>query len=345
MGSKSDEPDYMGLAEQQGQLNQQSNLDQTYANRAQQQTPFGYTDWSTEQVIDPGTGLPTTKWTQSSGLTPELQDQLNKQTALAGQRTDLAGSLANRMAGEFGQAADYGGLNPFAQNPQAQLTMPESYEGIAGIGDPTQMRNRAENAYYGKAMSRLQPQFDSQRQQLEVNMRNQGLGPEDEAWKSRMEGLGNQQNDAYGQAQYDAVRAGLGEQSQAWNQGLQGRQQSIGEANTQFNQALGSNAQNFGQNLQGATFANQMRQQQLAELLQQRGSSLNEMNAMLSGQQVGMPQMPGYNTANASQPANVYQAGGDQAAYDQATNPWAGIADLGGTLGAAALGNTNLFGG
>jgi hypothetical protein len=237
-----DQPDLMGLAEQQGDLNAQSTLDQTYANRAQQSTPFGYTDWSTESVIDPGTGLPTTKWNQTSGLTPELQELLNKQTALTGQKTDLAAHVGNRMAGEFGQPADYGGLNPYGANPISQYTLPESYEGLDAIGDPTQMRQRAEDAWYGKAQSRLAPQFDSQRQQ--------------------------------------------------------------------------------------------------AEMLQQRGSSLNEMNALLSGSQVGMPSMPSYNTAAASAPANVYQAGVDQGNYDQASSPWGGIADLGGTLGAAYLGRS-----
>jgi hypothetical protein len=187
-------------------------------------------------------------------------------------------------------------------------------------------------------MSRLQPQFESAKEQAEVKMRNQGLGPEDAAWKSQMEGIGNQQNDAYGQAQYDSVRAGLGEQNQLWNQGLGARQQSVGEANNQFSQALGSNAQNYGQNMQGAEFGNTLRQQQLAEMLQQRGSSLNEMNALLSGSQVGMPSMPSYNTAQAATPANTYQAGVDQGNFDQASSPWAGLADLGGTLGAAALG-------
>ena len=338
MGDKADEPDYMALAEQQGDLNQQSNLNQTYANRPTQMTPWGATAWDTEAYTDPGTGEQTTRWKQTQSLTPQLQEILNKQTALQGARTDLAGGLNQRMQNEFGQAVDWGGLNPLAGNPQQQYTMPESYEGIAGIGDPTEMRARAENAYYDKGMSRLQPQFEGQRNAMEVKMRNQGLGPEDEAWKSNMEALSNQQTDAYGQLQYDATRAGLGEQSQLWNQGLQGRQQAVGEANNQFSQALGSNAQNYGQNLQSANYANQLRQQQMTEAMQQRGFSLNEINALLSGQQVNSPQMPNFSQANAATPPNVYQAGVDQGNFDQATSPWAGIADLTGTLGGAAIG-------
>ena len=337
MGSKSDEPDYMGLAEQQGELNREANLNQTYANRPTQYTPWGYTSWQANPYTDPGSGEQVTRWEQTQGLTPELQEILNKQIALQGGRTDIAGGLTSRMANEFGTAMDWGGLTPLAQSPMQQYTMPESYEGVQGIGDPTRMRQRAENAFYDKGMSRLQPQFEGQGNALEVKMRNQGLGPEDEAWKANMEGLNNQQTDAYGQLQYDATRAGLGEQSQLWNQGLQGRQQGVSEANNQFNQALGSNAQNYQQNLQSANYANALRQQQMTEAMQQRGFSLNEINALLSGQQVNAPQMPNFATAQQAAPANVYQAGVDQGNFDQMTDPTGGLMSLAGTLGGGYL--------
>jgi hypothetical protein len=96
------------------------------------------------------------------------------------------------------------------------------------------------------------------------------------------------------------------------------RQQGVGEANNQFQQALGSNAQNFGQNVTSANYANAIRQQQLTEAMQQRGFSLNEINALLSGQQVNSPQMPNFNTAAAAQPAPIYQAGVDNANAAQA---------------------------
>jgi hypothetical protein len=71
-------------------------------------------------------------------------------------------------------------------------------------------------------------------------------------------------------------------------------------------------------------------------MLQQRGFALNEANALLSGQQVGMPQMPTYNTAGRAEAAPTYQAAVDQGNYDQANQQsmWGGLGDLGG----AALG-------
>ena len=192
---------------------------------------------------------------------------------------------------------DFSGLSPLGATPYAQYTMPESYEGIAQVGDPARLRQRAEEAYMGKATSRLDPMYAQKRMGMEAKLRNQGLRPEDEAWKTQMAGIGQQETDAYGQAQYDAIRAGLGEQGQLFGQDMGMRQQAVGEANNQFQQALGSNAQNFGQNMQSANYANQIRQQQLTEAMQQRGFSLNEINALLSGQQVGAPQMPSFSNA------------------------------------------------
>ena len=267
-------------------------------------------------------------------MTPELQEILNKQIALQGKRSDITGGLAGRMEQEFGQQMDFSGLNPMAGTPLVQYTMPENYEGVSEIGDPTAMRQRAEDAYYNKASSRLDPQYAEQRRAMEQKMRNQGLGPEDAAWQNQMKGIGQAETDAYGQATYDSIRAGLGEQSQSWTQGLQGRQQGIGERNDQFSQALSSNAQNFGQNMQTSNYANQIRQQQLTEAMQQRGFSLNEINALLNGQQVNTPQMPNFNTASAATPAPVYQGGVDQGNADQAGLQ--NIMNLAGGVGNAA---------
>jgi hypothetical protein len=245
-------------------------------------------------------------------LTPELQDILNKQIAIQGGRTDVAGSLTQRMQNEFGSPMDFSGLGPMGNTPYAQYTLPENYQNIPGIGDPTALRGRAENALYEKGQSRLDPKFAAQRNQLEIQLRNQGLGPEDEAWKARMGAVDQQETDAYGQLQKDSVLQGLGEQSQLFNQDMGIRQQGVGEANSQFSQALSSNAQNFGQNMQSSNYANALRQQQMTEAMQQRGFSLNEINALLSGQQVNSPQMPNFSTAAAATPAPVYQGGVDQ---------------------------------
>ena len=108
-------------------------------------------------------------------------------------------------------------------------------------------------------------------------------------------------------------------------------------ANQAYQQALGANAQNFGQSMQGSQYANQIRQQQIAEMLQQRGSSLNEINALLSGQQVGMPSMPTFNQSGQWTPANQLQAAAQGYAGEQAASPWNSLIGAGATLGGAAI--------
>lgn len=141
-----------------------------------------------------------------------------------------------------------------------------------------------------------------------------------------------------------ANRAG----AQAFSQDLsanQFRNQALGQASAldiaRMN-AMNQAAQNqFGLNLQQAQFQNQLRQQALAEQAQRRGMSLNEMNALLTGQQVGMPQMPNFIPASRSETPNIL--GATQMGYDAQLGAYnaqqaAGANAMGGLfqLGAAA---------
>jgi hypothetical protein len=62
---------------------------------------------------------------------------------------------------------------------------------------------------------------------------------------------------------------------------------------------------------------NQARQQAISEMAQQRGMSLNELNALLTGQQVSMPQMPAFNTAQRSEGLQSLAAAQAQGNYNQ----------------------------
>jgi hypothetical protein len=268
--------------------------------------------------------------------------------------------LTGRMGSEFGQAMDWSNFSPMGSVPGAQLTAPEDiqrsldFSGVDQIGDPYETRQRAEDAMYSQAMSRLQPQFEAERQATDVRLRNQGLKPGDAAYDAQMAGVGQRQTDATNQALWSSVGEGRAESGQMFGQQLQRRQQGVGEqgmmgdfynqaAQQAFGQALGANAQNYQQMMQGSQYANQIRQQQIAEEMQRRGQSLNEINALLSGQQVGMPQMPNFQGAQAAAPAPIYQGAVDQGNYNAATNPWNAILGTAGTLGGAVLGNPGLF--
>lgn len=175
--------------------------------------------------------------------------------------------------------------------------------------------------------------------------------------------FGNQaQAQRFGQ---NAAEAEFGNQAQA---------QQAGENLAQLSANNQAQAQEFGQNLQGAQFQNQNikdiygaamqsaqmgdtrmmeelqsalqtgnfnninRSGALAELIQQRGLPLNELNAMLTGQQVAMPNMPTTPTAGkAASPdylsaaENLYGAQVSQANAQQGS-----INNLLGSLGNAA---------
>lgn len=169
--------------------------------------------------------------------------------------------------------------------------------------------------------------------------------------------LMGQQQQAFGQ-QKDVAQMGLGTQQQAFNQMLAGQQaynealtgqQGLDAARAQFynqaqnqmyNQNLGANQQNFNQMMQMANYQNQLRQQYIAEQAQMRGMSLNEMNALLTGQQVNTPQMPSFMGATAGQAPNLLGAAQAQGQYDlglmgqqnnQNAGLWGGIGSLAGT--------------
>jgi len=363
MGGKSSSPDYSGAAVAQGEANRDVVRDQTFANRPTQNTPWGQTSWESAAGIDPSTGERVTEWTQNTTLDPRLQEILNKQIAIQGGRSDIAGQLTGRLGSEFGTAMDWSNFSPMGSVPGAQLTTPENiqqgldFSGVSNIADPYETRQRAEDAMYNQAMSRLQPQFEAEQSALDVRLRNQGLKPGDAAYDAQMSGAQQRQTDATNQALWSSVGEGRAESGQMFGQQLQRRQQGVGEqsmmgdfanrsAGQMFNQALGANAQNYGQMMQGSQYANQIRQQQIAEAMQQRGQSLNEINALLSGQQVGMPQMPNFQAASAAQAAPIYQGAVDQGNYNAQMSPWNAILGLGGSaLGAAgaAGGFGNLF--
>lgn len=163
--------------------------------------------------------------------------------------------------------------------------------------------------------------------------------------------FGNQaQQQLYGQLMGQANLANQAAQQQ-FGQDLasqQFRNQALGQASAldiaRMNAQNNAMAQQYGLNQQAAAFQNQLRQQAIAEQMQRRGMSLNEMNALLSGQQVGMPQMPSFVSAQRSETPNIL--GATQMGYDAALGAYnaqqAGASNmLGGlfSLGSAALSN------
>ena len=104
----------------------------------------------------------------------------------------------------------------------------------------------------------------------------------------------------------------------------------------------------FQMEMQASEQQNRLRQQAIAEQQLMRAMPLNEMNALLTGQQVGMPQMPGFQNAGRAETPDLL--GAAQSQYQAALDAQnARNAAFGNTmsglfsLGSAALGNPFAF--
>jgi hypothetical protein len=102
--------------------------------------------------------------------------------------------------------------------------------------------------------------------------------------------------------------------------------------------------QMFQREMEQSQYQNQLRQAQLTEEMQKRGFTLNEINALLHGQQVATPQFQGFNQAQRSETPQYLDAAhkgymGELQSYsmDQAQNPMGDLFQMGGQLGSAYL--------
>lgn len=248
--------------------------------------------------------------------------------------------------------------------PELQKSI--DYSGATNVGGAEDQRNRAEDALYSRQLSRLDPQYAQSDQAIEVKLRNQGLKPGDEAWDNAMQNYNMSKNDAYSNAMLDSIIKGGDEASRTFNMDMSKRNMETGEidrmagfGNNALSQQSGldlaTGGQTYSENLGAGNFNNMARQQALAEQigikdrdyqmanqdvnntnalrtatinedLARRGTSLNEINALLTGQQVQLPNMapvtmaskasaPDYLTAaNMQNNANYGQYSANQAA-------------------------------
>ena len=305
MGKKSSKaPDYEGAAEKQAQASKDVTRDQTWANRPNQWNPWGRTQWQAQSVIDPSTGKPVTQWNQYETLSPDAQRALDSQLGLESGRSELAGGMLGRVGQEIGQSMDwdqFGNMTGVGNQPL--------------MGDAQGYIDKAENAWYDRSKSRLDDQFGSEQQALDIKLRNQGLKPGDAAYDAAARTLGNRKTDAYQSAMNEAIKASGAEGSR-----LQGMDRT----------GLGYNQDTI---YRQADQANQLRQQAIKEEMTKRGFSLNEINALISGQQVQNPQFESFQSAGRAETPQYNSAALNQGNYDQANKQgmMSGIGSLAGT--------------
>lgn len=355
-GSAPAAPDYMGATQLQGEISKENLNTQNYANRPTINTPFGTQSWGTQAVRDPATGQVVTSWTQNNSLAPGLQQALDDQMGIQAGRSDLAGSFMNRVASDYSQPMDYSSLPALTSANQVGSLQTGTTDYTPGLstsfnfGSPLpQMDSSYRDTVANQLMDRMRPTHDYQQGQLETKLANQGFTQGSEAYNRAL----NELNQRQSMERFNALDQSGNEAQRLYNMQMgtaqQGYQQNLGAAQFQ-NQALGQASaldlanmqarnqamgQQYGLNQQYANQQNQLRQQAIAEQMQRRGSSLNEMNALLSGQQVQMPQMPSFNTSAQAQTPNIL--GALQSQYDAQLGAYnADQAAFGNLLGAGA---------
>lgn len=260
-GDAPDPPDYRGAAQETAEGNIELLNAQTEANRPNQYTPFGSSTWS---------GGGSTPWEQTVTLAPNAQSALDSQLRMQALRSGTGAEMYSRVADDLGEPIDWSSSEFEQFGPTAEIRDP---------GDPEMFRQEVGDAIYDQYASRLDPMWDQRQRDTEVRMRNQGLLPGDTAYNDLQGNTDRAMNDAYQTAQNAAITGAGAEASRAYGDKLMYSDQM------------------FNQDLAGSEYQTRLRQQQIAEDLQRRGASLNEINALISGQQVGMPTMPSFSNA------------------------------------------------
>lgn len=213
------------------------------------------------------------------------RDQFGNTLNYAQTGTDAQGNpvfSANQELGQTGQQFAGG----FAQLGQQYFNNAASRPDLGS--------NAALDRAYGFASANLEPRFQRATDAAENRLRNQGLDPTSEAYRSQMNDLALQQNEAR-----NNLVTGL--QGQMFSQGLQERQQAMGELNPGLQ---------FGQNAISPSYVN-----------------APQVNTG------GPVDYAGLNAQNYQQQQNTYNQ-----QMQQRNAMLGGLASIGGTIAGAALG-------
>ena len=261
-------------------------------NRYTTNTPLGTSSWQTngyQTITDPTTGakyqIPNA--TNTISLNPTAQSALNttQQNQLTQAQTEqgFLGNVAQQL-----------------QNPLSASQFSPIQTNMYGSGS-----QGAEQQAFNSQYSLVAPLMQQQTQQMQDQMRAEGIPEGSDLWNTQSQNVGRQQSNQIA--------------------GLAGN--AVG---------LGMNEQQIG---------NQAQSQQLQQALALQNQPLNELNALQTGSQVSMPQvaqpasvsMPGTNVAG-----NVYssyqgQVNSANAANASSNNMFGSLLGAGGTLGAAYM--------
>lgn len=188
-------PDPVETAQAQGQANREAAIASSIVNNMNEVSPYGNVNYSLSGYESDGAGNQVPRYTRTVELTPEQQTMLNQQNELGIDLNDLAIGQVNRLEGVLDTPVD------LSTTEQARVDAQEAL------------------------LSRLEPQFDRDRSQMESSLVNRGLVPGTEAYNSAMDELNRTKTDA----RFQAVLHGGAEQAHQAGLKLAERNQPINE--------------------------------------------------------------------------------------------------------------------
>lgn len=338
-------PDYAGLAQQQGTLDQRAVEQSTTANRPTINTPWGTQSWEMtpgaqtfdQAAYDRDVAAYENRLKEFQNIFGSDRTVGQVQADSGGKRTSALfnqynpGSTPDRNSEVYtydapDQWAQTTTLNPELQsaldqqfqlqNRKSQLAgslterLYDSYSEPFSFGDIPALpgdTSQITTDTYNKLRSLSDPYTERENSALESSLANKGLTLGSEQWKTAMQQRGDELSRNDLQRQLTALREGRAEGESAIN----------------------------------------LRDAAIRSQLLERSVPLNEMNAILSGQQVSLPEFPDFTKATTAGASDVYGAAKDESDYladifnygqQQNAQTTSAAAGLGGTaLMAAAL--------
>lgn len=238
-------PNYTQLAERTAAANREQLMLQTGLNRPTEINPYGARQWALKPGADPNNPQPG-DWVVADTLSPDQQGLLDtRENIQQGMGTAALGGIG-RLQNMMSTGIDANGL-PARSN----AAIPDSEQAFSAD------RQRLEDAVYGRMTSRMDQRFARDEDSLRTQLTNKGLMEGSEAYNRALQDFQQNKNDAYANAQAQAIEMGGAEQSRG-----------------------------FSNLLSGISAADARRGNALNETLTLRQQPLNEMNALLGGTQL-----------------------------------------------------------
>lgn len=315
-GDTPDAPNYTQLAKIQAQNNLDAIRAQTEANRVNQYTPYGNLVYTRNNPSTFNQSAYDRAMNDYNSALKNISSQQTNGPWMGGVNTSnpMAGIVAPNKNDFYTDGDDTWSATITLSPEQQQMLDLQNQIGISSLGQvqqnlakpfdtstlPAQMINAGQTAQ-DAIMSRLEPAFQRQQQQLDAQLANQGISRGTDAYRTAQTDQSQKLNDAYIQAALQGI-----------NVGNQARQQALNEQLTLRNEPLNAlNALRSGSQVQNPSFINPA-QQGLAQTPDLLGAAQSQYSANLGAA----------NAANAA-----------------SSNFIGGLMGLGGAIGSAGTGS------